>query len=148
MRKFVMLMFVMMIASVMAVPALAEGATGAVGTTNWVALTSGFAIALAGRAGGTGAGKGRGSGLRLSGTQSGGTSWNHGRTDSRSRVYRVAGPVHAGNYFREGGVSGMCRGFFLRTRWLSMTCQGPENVARPSGTPRIIWNLPRAEARG
>src|SRR6202140_1175385 len=43
MRKFVMLMFVM----VMAVPAFAQGATGAGGTTNWVALTSGFAIALA-----------------------------------------------------------------------------------------------------
>lgn len=47
MRKFVMLMFVMLIASVMAVPAFAQGTTGAAGTTNWVALTSGFAIALA-----------------------------------------------------------------------------------------------------
>jgi F-type H+-transporting ATPase subunit c len=46
MRKFVMLMFVMMAASVMAVPAFAQG-TGAVAGTNWVALTSGFAIALA-----------------------------------------------------------------------------------------------------
>jgi F-type H+-transporting ATPase subunit c len=34
-------------ASVMAVPAFAQGSTGAAGTTNWVALTSGFAIALA-----------------------------------------------------------------------------------------------------
>src|SRR5260221_5895975 len=47
MRKFVMLMFVMMIASVMAVPAFAQGTAGATATTNWVALTSGFAIALA-----------------------------------------------------------------------------------------------------
>jgi len=47
MRKFVMLMWVMMIASVTAVPAFAEGTTGAAATTNWVALTSGFAIALA-----------------------------------------------------------------------------------------------------
>ncbi len=46
MRKFVLLMFVMMMASVMAVPAFAQGSTGAAGT-NWVALTSGFAIALA-----------------------------------------------------------------------------------------------------
>ncbi|MGO8984175.1 MAG: ATP synthase F0 subunit C [Terriglobales bacterium] len=46
MRKFVMLMFVMMIASVMAVPAFAQGGATATGT-NWVALTSGFAIALA-----------------------------------------------------------------------------------------------------
>jgi len=47
MRKFVMLMFMMMIASVIAVPAFAQGTTGAVAGTNWVALTSGFAIALA-----------------------------------------------------------------------------------------------------
>jgi F-type H+-transporting ATPase subunit c len=47
MRKFAMLMFVMMIASVMAVPAFAQGTTGTVAGTNWVALTSGFAIALA-----------------------------------------------------------------------------------------------------
>ena len=47
MRKFVMLMFVMMMASVMAVPAFAQGTTGAVATTNWVALTSGFAMAFA-----------------------------------------------------------------------------------------------------
>jgi len=46
MRKFVMLLFVMMIASVMAVPAFAQGGTTA-GGTNWVALTSGFAIAIA-----------------------------------------------------------------------------------------------------
>lgn len=47
MRKFVMLLFVMMIASVMAVPAFAQGAGGTAPATNWVALTSGFAIALA-----------------------------------------------------------------------------------------------------
>jgi len=46
MRRFVMLLFVMMLASVMAVPAFAQGGTTATGT-NWVALTSGFAIALA-----------------------------------------------------------------------------------------------------
>ena len=47
MRKFVMLMLVMLIASVMAVPAFAQGSAGAAAGTNWVALTSGFAIALA-----------------------------------------------------------------------------------------------------
>jgi len=47
MRRFVLLLFVMLIASVMAVPAFAQGSTGAPGTTNWVALTSGFAIAIA-----------------------------------------------------------------------------------------------------
>jgi F-type H+-transporting ATPase subunit c len=48
MRKFVMLMFVMIIASVIAVPAFAQTTNGnAASTTNWVALTAGFAIALA-----------------------------------------------------------------------------------------------------
>jgi len=56
-------------ASVMAVPAFAPGTAGASGTTNWVALTSGFAIALAA---GLGAGKSGGSRLRCAGTQSGG----------------------------------------------------------------------------
>ncbi len=46
MRKFLMLLFVMMMASVMAVPAFAQGGAAATGT-NWVALTSGFAIAIA-----------------------------------------------------------------------------------------------------
>ena len=46
MRKLGMLMFVMMMASVLAVPAFAQGGSAASGT-NWVALTAGFAIALA-----------------------------------------------------------------------------------------------------
>jgi F-type H+-transporting ATPase subunit c len=49
MRKFVLLMFVLMIASVMAVPAFAQtnGNGAPASPTNWVALTAGFAIALA-----------------------------------------------------------------------------------------------------
>jgi F-type H+-transporting ATPase subunit c len=47
MRKFAMLMLVMIVASVMAVPAFAEGTTAAVAGINWVALTAGFAIAFA-----------------------------------------------------------------------------------------------------
>jgi F-type H+-transporting ATPase subunit c len=45
MRKFVMLMFVLVMAS--AVPAFAQSSGAAASTTNWVALTAGFAIALA-----------------------------------------------------------------------------------------------------
>jgi F-type H+-transporting ATPase subunit c len=47
MRKFLMLMFVMMIASVLAVPAFAQTGGGGTGSTNWIAITSGFAIAIA-----------------------------------------------------------------------------------------------------
>jgi F-type H+-transporting ATPase subunit c len=42
-----MLMFVMLILSVMAVPAFAQGGEVAANGTNWVALTAGFAIAIA-----------------------------------------------------------------------------------------------------
>ena len=38
---------VVTLSAVMAVPAFAQGGPGAAGGTNWVALTSGFAIALA-----------------------------------------------------------------------------------------------------
>ena len=47
MRKIVMLMFVMIMFSILAVPAFAQTGAGAAGSTNWVALTSGFAIAIA-----------------------------------------------------------------------------------------------------
>ena len=47
MRKFVLLLLVMMFASIFAVPAFAQGAGGGGATTNWVAITSGFAIAIA-----------------------------------------------------------------------------------------------------
>jgi F-type H+-transporting ATPase subunit c len=47
MRKIVMLMFVMIVASILAVPAFAQAGGGAASTTNWVAITSGFAIAIA-----------------------------------------------------------------------------------------------------
>jgi F-type H+-transporting ATPase subunit c len=47
MRKIVTLLFVMMIFSVLAVPAFAQAGAGAAVSTNWVAITSGFAIAIA-----------------------------------------------------------------------------------------------------
>ena len=47
MRKIVMLLFVMMMFSVLAVPAFAQTGAGTAGSTNWVAITSGFAIAIA-----------------------------------------------------------------------------------------------------
>jgi len=47
MRKVVLLLFVMMMFSILAVPAFAQGGTGTSAPTNWVAITSGFAIAIA-----------------------------------------------------------------------------------------------------
>ena len=47
MRKLMLLLLVMMFASIFAVPAFAQGAGGGGNTTNWVAITSGFAIAIA-----------------------------------------------------------------------------------------------------
>ncbi len=47
MRKIVMLMFVMIMFSILAIPAFAQTGAAAAGSTNWVAITSGFAIAIA-----------------------------------------------------------------------------------------------------
>jgi F-type H+-transporting ATPase subunit c len=57
MRKFGMLIFMLLMASVLAVPAFAQGTTAVAGGTNWVAITSGFAIALAAGLAGLGQGK-------------------------------------------------------------------------------------------
>src|SRR5262249_60136787 len=46
MRKAVMLMFMLMICAMVATPAFAQGGETAAGT-NWVAITSGFAMAFA-----------------------------------------------------------------------------------------------------
>ena len=47
MRKLMLLLLVMMLASIFAVPAFAQGGAGGGGGTNWIAITSGFAIAIA-----------------------------------------------------------------------------------------------------
>jgi F-type H+-transporting ATPase subunit c len=47
MRRIMMLLFVMMMFCVLAVPAFAQTGAGGGSTTNWIAITSGFAIALA-----------------------------------------------------------------------------------------------------
>jgi F-type H+-transporting ATPase subunit c len=46
-RKILMVLFVMVMFSVLAVPAFAQTGAGGGSTTNWIAITSGFAIALA-----------------------------------------------------------------------------------------------------
>src|ERR1035438_9060651 len=112
MRKIVMLLFVMMVFSVLAVPAFAQTGAGAAGSTNWVAITSGFAIAIAsglaaqgqGRAAaaagvrGGGPGACRVGGVRGARTQSGRPRGHSGGADSWPRLHRVAGVVRAGNY--------------------------------------------------
>jgi F-type H+-transporting ATPase subunit c len=47
MRKMLMLLFVMMMFSFLAVPAFAQTGAAGSGGANWVAITSGFAIAIA-----------------------------------------------------------------------------------------------------
>jgi F-type H+-transporting ATPase subunit c len=47
MRKVVMLMFLLMICALVATPAFAQGGETASSGTNWVAITSGFAMAFA-----------------------------------------------------------------------------------------------------
>jgi F-type H+-transporting ATPase subunit c len=48
MRKIMMLVLMLLLCSIFALPAFAQGGGGAAaGTTNWVVITSGFAIAIA-----------------------------------------------------------------------------------------------------
>ena len=47
MRKLMMLMLLLLLGSIFAVPAFAQTGGGATGSTNWIAITSGFAIAIA-----------------------------------------------------------------------------------------------------
>jgi F-type H+-transporting ATPase subunit c len=47
MRKVLMLLFVMMMFSILAVPAFAQTGDATHSGTNWIAITSGFAIAIA-----------------------------------------------------------------------------------------------------
>src|SRR6201981_920867 len=47
MRKIMMLVLFLLFCSILAVPAFAQTGAAAAGSTNWVAITSGFAIAIA-----------------------------------------------------------------------------------------------------
>jgi len=47
MRKVMMLLFLLLLISMFAIPAFAQGGDKASSPTNWVAITSGFAIAIA-----------------------------------------------------------------------------------------------------
>ena len=47
MRKMMMLILLLMFCSIFAIPAFAQAGGGATGSTNWVAITSRFAIANA-----------------------------------------------------------------------------------------------------
>lgn len=47
MRKTMMLVLLVLMCSIFAMPAFAQAGGGATGGTNWVAITSGFAIAIA-----------------------------------------------------------------------------------------------------
>jgi len=47
MRKVMMLLFLMLLVSMFAMPAFAQGGEHPSAPTNWIAITSGFAIAIA-----------------------------------------------------------------------------------------------------
>jgi len=100
MRKIVMLLFVIMMFSVLAVPAFAQTAQ-AHGSTNWVVITSGFAIAIA-------AGWRQGQGVRVGACKALGAI----RRAPLASVALILGlpsssrcVVHARDYFRESRVS-------------------------------------------
>ncbi len=47
MRKIMMLLLLLLLCSIFAVPAFAQTGGGSAAPTNWIAITSGFAIAIA-----------------------------------------------------------------------------------------------------
>ena len=97
MRKFGMLMLVLLMASVMAVPAFAQGNGSAASTTNWVALTAGFAIALAAGLAAQGQGKVAAAACEALGRHSVGDAAGVG-------FYRIAGIVHVRDDLPESTV--------------------------------------------
>jgi F-type H+-transporting ATPase subunit c len=57
MRKMMMLVLLMLFCSIFALPAFAQGGGTAPGSTNWVAISSGFGIAIAAGLAATGQGR-------------------------------------------------------------------------------------------
>jgi F-type H+-transporting ATPase subunit c len=57
MRKLMMIFFALMAIMMVTMPAYAQGGTAAAGGTNWVAIASGFGIAIASGLAGLGQGK-------------------------------------------------------------------------------------------
>lgn len=57
MRKTALLLMMLLVCSILAVPAFAQAGGGSAGGTNWVAITSGFAIAIAAGLAATGQGR-------------------------------------------------------------------------------------------
>ncbi len=94
MRKVMMLMFLLMLCALVATPAFAQGTETAASGTNWVAITSGFAMAFAGRPGSTWSIARGWFGLRRHGAQSRRPSRDSAGADSRAGLYRVPGPVY------------------------------------------------------
>ena len=103
MRKGVMLILMLMVCSVLAVPAFAQGGEAAAHSgTNWVAITSGFAMAFAVGLAALGQSKVAACGLRRLRAQSRSPSGDSAGPDSWPGLHRVAGAVYAGDHLCEG----------------------------------------------
>ena len=100
MRKLTFLFFILAALLVVAMPAFAQGSEAAASAgPNWVAITSGFAMALAVALAALGQG-------RRYGAQSFRPSWYSASADSRTGLHRVPGAVHPDDHLRKGGQVG------------------------------------------
>ncbi len=84
-----------------------RGSSRAAGT-NWVAITSGFAMALAVALAALGQGKVACGSLRSHGPQPCGPSGNSAGAHSWTGLHRVPGAVYPGDYFRESRKVRIC----------------------------------------
>ena len=101
MRKIVLLLFVMMMFSFLAVPAFAQTSAAAAGFDQLGSHHFWLRHRYRGGLGGAGSGARGILGMRSARTQSSGARWHPGGADSGSGLHRVAGVVHARDYFRE-----------------------------------------------
>ena len=103
MRKMMFVFFALLAISMMAMPAYAQGGSAAAsGGANWVAIASGFGIAIAAGSGRTWPGPCRCCSLRSHGSQPCRASSDSAGLDSWPGFHRVAGAVYAGYHFRQG----------------------------------------------
>ena len=101
MRKMMIVFFALMAIMMMTMPAYAQGGNAAAPATNWVAIASGFGMAIA--AGLAALGQGRVGAAACEGmarNPAARPAYSAG-TDSGPGVHRVPGAVHAGYYLRQ-----------------------------------------------
>ena len=102
MRKFTMFVLCLLALSMFAMPAFAQGGEAPHAATNWVAITSGFAMALAVALAALGQSRVASAACEGLAQKPRRPSRNSAGADPWTRLYRISSPVHIGNHLCEG----------------------------------------------